>query len=154
MAEIQFQNHVLTTINGYLLHFLLSGAIQSYLSMKLFNAEAILGWSNIPPAPLTYVLPLGNLFKPHADMWSLIPGKCLCLWLQVLLWSSFLPGNSRNRKPSAWDSRICGLLWEPLKPSGKHISFKNVILKIPMGYEYILDLRIANHECKKLSNSK
>ena len=72
------------------------------LSKKLLHAEVALGWSNIPSAPLTGILPLGNLSKPLQDTWNLTPRNRLCLQLLVLLWSSFLPGNNiGNRKHHA-----------------------------------------------------
>lgn len=46
------------------------------------------------------------------------------------------------------------ILWELLEPSGKYISLRNVILKIPMEYKKILDLRVADPEYKKLSRGK
>ena len=51
-----------------------------------------------------------------------------------------------NRKPRAWDSLPYELFWKHLKPSGNHISLRNVVLWILREYEFILDLRVAGHE--------
>lgn len=44
--------------------------------------------------------------------------------------------------------------WIALEPSGKYISLRKSILKIPMEYKKVLDLRVADPERKKLSDRK
>lgn len=124
------------------------------LSMKVFNAEATFDWSNLSPVPLTRILPLGNLSKPRYDIWSLIPGNHLCLQLLVPLGLHFSQVISGIGNPVLESLGLMDCSESPLEPLGKCISLRNVILKIPMENESILDLRVADHECKKLSNSK
>lgn len=116
--------------------------------MKVFNAEATFGWFNIYPVPLTRILPLGNLSKPRYDIRSLIPGNRLCLQLLVPLGLHFSQVISGIGNPVLESLGLTDCSESPLEP------LRNVILKIPMEYESILDLRVADHECKKLSNSR